>query len=96
MEDVMHEIPEAKIPQLLNLPQRLIEADLENLLDICLIVVHMVHLNNEVTSEVPHVSPLLTDITSVRAGYNQCAGSIAGGVESPVVGDGKRKMPILC
>lgn len=78
MEDVIHKIPEAKIPQLLNLPQRLIEADLENLL---VVVVHMVHLNNEVTSEVPHVSPLLTEITSVRAG------SIAGGVESPVVGD---------
>lgn len=67
MEDVMPEIPEAKIPQLLNLPQakRLIKADLENLLDICLIVVHMVHLNKKVTGEVAHVNPLLTDVMRV-------------------------------
>jgi len=56
--DGIQKIPEAKIPQLLNLPQA-------NLLDIWLIVVHMVHLSKEVTGEVPHVSPLLTDVARV-------------------------------
>ncbi len=63
MVDVVDEVPEAQIPQLLHLPQaeRLIEADVEDLLNISLIVVQIVHLNKEVAGEVPHVSPLLTE-----------------------------------
>ncbi len=45
---VVNEVPEAKIPQLLHLPQA------ERL-----IVVQIVYLNVEFTGEVPHVSPLL-------------------------------------
>ncbi len=67
MVDVVHEVPETKIPQLLHLPQaeRLIEADVKNLLNISLTVVQIVHLNKEITGEVPHVSPLLTEIACV-------------------------------
>ncbi len=47
MVDVIDEVPVAKIPQLLHLPlaERLIEADVKNLLNISLIVVQIVHLN---------------------------------------------------
>ncbi len=79
---MVNEVPEDKIPQLLHLQQaeRLIEADIKNLFNISFIVVHIVHLNKEVTGEVPHVSPLLTEIVSV---------DLAGvGVQS---GGGRRK-----
>ncbi len=67
MVNVIDEVPEAQIPQLLHLPQaeRLIEADVKNLLNFSLTVVQIVQLNKEVTGKVSHVSPLLTEIASV-------------------------------
>ncbi len=68
MVDVIDEVPVAKIPQLLHLPlaERLIEADVKNLLNISLIVVQIVHLNKEVAGEVPHISPLLKETASIN------------------------------
>ncbi len=63
---MIDEVPEAQITQLLHLPQaeRLIKANVKNLLNL-LTVVQIVHLNKEVTGEIPHVSPLLTEIASI-------------------------------
>ncbi len=81
MVDVVDEVPEAQIPQLLHLPQaeRLIEADVEDLLNISLIVVQIVHLNKEVAGEVPHVNPLLMEIASVYLLGHYLAGGQSGG-----------------
>ncbi len=67
MENMVNEVPEAKIPQLLHLPraERLIEADVKNLLNISLTVVQTVHFDEKVTGKVPHVSPLLTEVASI-------------------------------
>ncbi len=80
MVDVVDKVPEAQIPQLLHLPQaeRLIEADVEDLLNISLIV-QIVHLNKEVAGEIPHVSPLLTEIASVYLLGHYLAGGQSGG-----------------
>ncbi len=81
MVDVVDEVPEAQIPQLLHLPQaeRLIEAGVKHLLYISLIVVQIVHLNKEVAGEIPHVSPLLTEIASVYLLGHYLAGGQSGG-----------------
>ncbi len=46
-------------------PWTLIEADVENLLNISLIVAQIVHLNKKVAGKVPYVSSLLTKMVSV-------------------------------
>ncbi len=52
MVDVVNVVPEAKIPQLLHLPQAesLIEAGVKDLLNISLTVVQVVHLNEEIAA----------------------------------------------
>ncbi len=67
MENMVNEVPEAKIPQLLHLPraERLIEADVKNLLNISLSIVQVVHFNEEVACKLPYVSPLLTEVAGV-------------------------------
>ncbi len=63
---MIDEVPEAQITQFLHLPQaeRLTKANFKNLLNL-LTVVQIVHLNKEFTGEIPHVSPLLTEIASI-------------------------------
>ncbi len=81
MENMVNEVPKAKIPQPLHLPraERLIEADVKNLLNISLIVVQIVHLNKEVAGKVPHVSPLLTEVASIYLLGHYLAGGQSGG-----------------
>ncbi len=82
MVDVVHEVPETKIPQLFHLPQaeRLIEADVENLLNISLTVVQTVHFDEEVACKLPPVSPLLTEVARVyMLGQYLAGGQSSGG-----------------
>ncbi len=81
MVDMVNKVPEGKIPHLLHLPQaeRLIGADVENLLNI-LTVVQLVHFNEEVACKLPHISPLLTEIARVyMLGQYLAGGQSSGG-----------------